>query len=347
MMCAFPDASLVALWNDAPAKYPFAHESWLARTPFRKHKALALPLMPRTWRHIVPPSNDVDFALVSSHLFAHHIDVRNASGESVPKFVYAHTPARYIWEPNLDDRGSSPFVHAASLAFRPLDRHRAQEAVRIAANSQYVKDRIRRAWHREASVIYPPVDVSTIMATNDWRERLTGSEAALLESLPAEFLLGASRFVPYKRLDTVIRLAQHIGVPAVIAGSGPQERQLRALAAESDSRIFFVVAPSTPLLYALYQSARAFIFPAVEDFGIMPVEAIAAGCRVVVNGVGGATETVRIAECGGIAETDTLDGFARALEVAESTPVRPSKVGNRFGRSRFVSELQNWVLEAS
>lgn len=96
---SFPNAELVALWNDAPEKYRDVHESWLARTPLRRHKALSLPFQLCAWRRVVPRTDDVDWVLVSSHLFAHHVDVRTQSGERVPKYVYTHTPARYIWAP--------------------------------------------------------------------------------------------------------------------------------------------------------------------------------------------------------------------------------------------------------
>ena len=117
---AFPDADLVALWNDAPEKYCDVHESWLARTPLRHHKALSLPIQPYVWRRALPPMQ-LDWLLVSSHLFAHHIDVRTPSGERVPKYVYAHTPARYIWTPELDGRGRSLPARAGSVLFRPVD----------------------------------------------------------------------------------------------------------------------------------------------------------------------------------------------------------------------------------
>jgi len=198
MLEAFPDAPLYALWNDAPEKYDSVHESWIAETPLRRRKALALPLLPLTWRHFVP-RQEVDWALVSSHLFAHHVDIRTDRGEHVPKFVYVHTPARYIWEPCLDKRGRSLPARCASALLKPLDRKRAQEAFRIAANSRFVRDRVNRTWKRDADVIYPPVDVASISGVQDWRDQLTDQQQELMAKLPEGYILGASRFVQYKR----------------------------------------------------------------------------------------------------------------------------------------------------
>ncbi len=343
---AFPDAGLVALWNDAPGKYRDVHESWLAHTPLRRYKAVSLPVQPWVWRSVLPPMQ-VDWLLVSSHLFAHHVDIRTPSGERVPKFVYAHTPARYIWTPELDGRGRSLPARAGSMLFRPIDRMRAQEAVEIAANSQFVRERIARAWHRDAKVIYPPVSVEYINSVADWRERLSGDELRELEALPAGFILGASRFVPYKRLDWVIRAGDAVGLPVVIAGGGPEEEHLRAIAAEARVPVRFVSRPSTPMLYALYQAAQVFVFPAVEDFGIMPVEAQALGTPVVTTSMGGATESHIEGITGVSAAQDDLPSLVAALQTAadlrDTEAMREE--ADRFSRGRFRAQVKEWMGE--
>lgn len=344
---SFPDAGLVALWNDAPEKYPEVRESWLAATPLRRHKALSLPFQPLTWRHVVPRS-DVDWVLVSSHLFAHHVDVRGRSGDRVPKYVYAHTPARYIWAPELDGRGRSLPVRAASTLLKPLDRNRAQEPDAVAANSRFVRDRIQRAWEREATVIYPPVAVEYIRSVADWRVKASGEELRVLESLPEEFILGASRLVPYKRLDWVIRAGHSSDLPVVIAGGGPDERRLRAVAADARVPVRFVLSPSTPMLYALYQAAKAFVFPAIEDFGIMPVEAQAAGTPVVTTSFGGATESHVEGLTGVCAVRDDESSLVTALEKAvglrDKAAMRTE--ASRFSYGAFQKRLKQWMKDS-
>lgn len=337
----FPDADLQVIWNDATERYPQARETWIARTPLRRSKPLALPFMPVTWR-VLPAPKHYDWALVSSHLFAHHARLRGP--DSPPKLVYAHTPARYIWSPELDDRGRSVVARVGSAVLRPLDRRRSAEALSIVTNSQFTRSRIQRAWGRDASVIYPPVDVESIRSQSDWRTTLTASEDATVASLPNPFLLGASRFVPYKRLDLVIRLGEASGLPVVLAGRGPDESRLRALATASSVPVAFVISPSDNMLRALYQQAMAFVFPAIEDFGIMPIEAMAAGTPVIVASHGGAAESAHITGGGVVLADESAAGLASAVERVQSIDRRqlPASVG-RFSVSRFRGEIRSWV----
>lgn len=285
MARAFPDAERWCLWNDSDRFDPM-HETVLARTPLRGRKALALPLMPAVWRHL-PPRN-ADWILTSSHLFAHHARF-GGTARDAPKLVYAHTPARYIWVPKLDGRGESLPARIASAALKPLDRRRAQEPVAIAANSRFIAQRIADTWQREAEVIYPNVDIARIFAEPE----LTAAEQRDLDSLPNEFLLGFSRFVPYKRLDAAIDAGRVSGLPVVLAGGGDGERELRAYADRvHPGRVHFALNPSDDLLSAILRRATALVFAPIEDFGIVPVEAMAAGTPVLVNATGGAVESV-------------------------------------------------------
>ena len=115
----FPDADVLCLWDNA-GRYPgrTVVESGLARTPLRRSKALALPAMPFVWRD---RPGDYDFALVSSHCFAHHVSFRTPPAE-FRKYVYVHTPARYLWTPELDERGTSPAARLASPVLRGIDK---------------------------------------------------------------------------------------------------------------------------------------------------------------------------------------------------------------------------------
>lgn len=346
---AFPDADLLALWNDAPEKYPDAQETWLAKTPLRSSKAAALAVMPSVWRHVAPYQRNKkhDWILVSSHLFAHHVRPIGLDRD-LPKFVYAHTPARYIWEPDLDARGSSKAVRIASTFLKPMDRWRAQESTEVAANSEFVRDRIRRVWNREATVIYPPVDIERIKETDDWRTRLTSDETRQLEGLPSEFVLGASRLVPYKRLDWVIRAAETNRLPVVIAGSGPDKDRLMEISEDVDVPVFFVEQPSTELLFSLYQACIAYVFPAVEDFGIMPVEAQACGTPVVVTSLGGAKEVLEKTGGGVIAHEDSAGAIAEALRsLLESGPKNREfhAMTSRFSKRQFKNSLVRWVCQ--
>lgn len=341
-VATFPDADLAVLWNDDPSTFPRARESWMAATPLRRSKAVALPFMLPTWRRI-KPARPYEWLLVSSHLFAHHARVRGQT--EIPKLVYAHTPARYIWEPGLDTRGNSKLARIAASVLKPIDKQRARESASIVANSEFTKQRIERTWGRQSTVIYPPVATEEIIAGGEWATHLEASEAAQLDVLPDVFLLGASRFVPYKRLDLVIRAGEASGIPVVLAGEGPEYGRLREYGEAAGVPVFFVRSPSTTLLYALFQRSLAYVFPAIEDFGIMPVEAMAAGAPVVVPSVGGAAESV-IKVQGGVAVDDFTSIRDLREAVFSAAALRLPSLSdrtNQFSATRFRGEIRRWV----
>lgn len=336
---AFPDAGVHVLWSDSPELLgrPFT-ESWMARTPLRNHKILALAAMLPTWR--MPPTSTPDWMLVSSHLFAHHI--RTAA--ETKKFVYAHTPARYIWEPERDGRGSSMLARAASTFLKPIDRYRAAEATSIAVNSRFTGQRVEQAWQRPSTVIYPPVHTEDLTAITDWRAQLSDSEEGVLDSLKQPYLLGASRFVEYKQLEKVMEAGVRTRLPVVIAGAGPHQMVLRSYAEYIGADVTFVMAPSDALIRALYANAVAYIFPAIEDFGIMPVEAMACGTPVIGSHLGGVKESVTLARGGVIADLEHDPDWNDLLQQATDLDVddfRPRTLA--FSRARFIAEVQDWV----
>ena len=334
----FPDAPITTLWQDEPHRFPRGRvrETWLARTPLRRSKALALPLMPATWRSL--PASDAEWVLASSHLFAHHARFAGAARDA-PKFVYVHTPARYLWTPEFDGRGGLA-ARALGGPLRRLDRRRAQEATSIAANSAFVQRRIEHAWERDSVVIHPPVRVAEFAEARE----LAGHEVAVLAGLPDQFLLGASRFVPYKRLDLVIRAGIATGMPVVLAGEGPEEPRLRALAAEHPSLVTFVGRPSDALLGHLYRAAAAYVFPAIEDFGLMPIEAMATGTPVIVNAVGGASDSVIDGLTG--AHVHEFDDASLRVALAVALATRTDAIRSRardFEPPVFHKKVRSWL----
>ena len=340
---AFPDADVLCLWNDSVGRFDPARlrESWLARTPLRRHKALTLPLMPAVWRNA--RYRGYDWALISSHAFAHHVRFRGAP-PGFRRMVYVHTPARYVWTRAFDTRGDHPLARAASRVLRPLDRRRAREGAEFAANSAFVRKRVHAAWGVDARVIYPPVNVERIQSVADWREHLLPAESALLESLPEGFLLGASRFIPYKRLEDVIGVGEAVDRPVVLAGKGPSLTALQEAASTASVPVRFVTAPSEALLYALYQQTALYVFPAVEDFGIMPVEAMAAGAPVLAQVEGGAAESVVPGLTGALISFGPVSEMREGVEQALAT-VRADRLerAKAFGAGRFRDEIAAWV----
>lgn len=343
----FPSADVFCLWNEDEGRYDdrTVRESWLARTPLRRSKSLALPFMPAVWNSV--KIQDYDWSLISSHLFAHHAGGTRAATSGLRKHVYVHSPARYLWTPDLDQRGDKPFVRLVAPPLRALDRRRARTSgAQYAANSMFVRQRIQNSWGVDAQVIYPPVDVRRIQARSSWADSLNEHDEEVLAGLPETFLLGAARFVPYKRLDLVIQAGEHADVPVVLAGSGLHKAALEQRAAQADIPVFFIDRPTDALLFALYQRALAYVFPAVEDFGIMPVEAMAAGAPVLVSDVGGATESVINGLTGVHVNSWTKSEVVDAVSTAAGLRAEDSVIrAQRFDTDIFRADLRSWVGE--
>lgn len=343
---AFPGSDRLCLWNDAPTRFTGVRETALARTPLRRSKAVALPAMPLAWSSVA--LDGFERVVVSSHAFAHHLATR-AARRGIPAYAYVHSPARYIWNPELDPRGAGWSKKQASRVLRPLDRGRTSDRVSYAANSEFVARRIERAWGKQATVIYPPVDVRRIRS-GTWRSELTDAEAQILRILPSDFICTASRLVSYKRIDLSIEFAAANDCPLVVAGDGPERRELESLAADRNVPVVFLGRVSDALLYSLYEACLMFVFLAIEDFGIMPVEAMASGAPVVVSTEGGARESVERLQGGTVVAPDALpsamrDAFASAV-ATQRGPTLTHKT-QFFSNETFRQRIFEWAAPSN
>ena len=344
MSNTFPESDIFCLWNDAPHRFEHrsVKESVLARTPLRKNKAAALPFMPKVWSGI--SLDAYDWTLVSSHLFAHHVGSK-ANRNDGRIFAYIHTPARYIWTPELDKRGQSMATRLVSPFFKRLDQRKAADGTTFAANSVFIRERIQTTWQQEAVVIYPPVAVRRLQSEESWKNVLSDSDSEIFARLPREYVLGASRFVSYKQLENVISAGESTGIPVVLAGAGPEEEFLREVAARASVPVHFVLSPTDALLYALIQNAQVFVFPPIEDFGIMPVEAMALGTPVIVNSVGGAAESVNALDGGTAVESFQGAEIAAAVGTAIAKNMTQAKQkAEMFSEESFSKNLREWMF---
>ncbi|WP_307785492.1 glycosyltransferase [Microbacterium hibisci] len=211
----------------------------------------------------------------------------------------------------------------------------------IAANSKFVADRIARTWERDSAVLYPPVDVGYFATA---QRRLPADEDAILDTLPRHFLFGVSRLVPYKRLDLVIEAGLAADLPVVIAGEGPDEARLKAMAANRNAHVIFVGKTSKALLAELYRRALAVVFAPIEDFGIIPVEAMAAGTPVIANAIGGASESVLDGTTGAVVADWSPQSLREAVARADaSSPKSCVARAEEFSTARFVESVRAWA----
>jgi glycosyltransferase involved in cell wall biosynthesis len=331
MAQTFPDADLYALSREPSVDFDFGGRplttTFLDRSAFlRDRRDLTLPLMPLAWRTI-PVHGEYDRVLTSSHACVKGFPPTRTAEH----WCYCHAPMRYAWDPGTDARGWGPVLKPALALLRSWDRRVTEHVDHFAANSEAVRERIRRYYDRDAIVIHPPVDT-------DWYTPLPGVERA--------GALAVSRFIPYKRVDLAIRAAARAEVPLTVAGSGPGEDDLRRVAAELHADVRFEIRPSDERLRELYRRSRALLFPANEDFGIVPVEAQACGTPVVALDEGGTRDTVVDAETGHRVARADVDEFASALRELVSNGDRADACrqnAERFAVERFKARLRDWI----
>ena len=272
------------------------------------------------------PAEPYDTLITSSHCFA-----RCFPGRAARHFSYVHAPMRYAWSSEVDPRVHGRLFAPARALLRSVDRRTTRHVTHFAANSTATQARIARFYGRDSTVIHPPVEVSRL---NPPRSREGG------------FLLGFSRWVGYKRLDLVVEVGELLGMAVVLAGRGPEHHLLAARADRATVPVHLVESPTDEEVVALYQACELLVFPAVEDFGIIPVEAQACGAKVVALDLGGTRDSVRHGETGVLATSQTAAALAAAtrdcLALGDRTD---SCVDNaaRFSVPRFEREMRSWL----
>ena len=326
-----PHAERLVLWADEGVETDRLRlsQSWMSRTPLTKSKALALPAMPLVWRTLTNETFDV--VISSSHAFAHTVKLGDPA--ETRHLSYIHSPARYVWRPDFDGRGSHPALKMPRRMLQKADIRLSKHVHAYAANSREVQGRIKRFWNRDAEVINPPVDVDYFASAPAQDRRQS-----------RDYLLGLGRWIPYKNFDLIIEIADAAGMPLVIAGSGPEEERLRQLAAAARVPVHFEVRPPRERLRQLYWGARALLFPAHEDFGIIPVEAQACGTPVLGLRRGGLLETVIDGETGFLIDSREPAQYAAALRrLGELWPQRIQQHAGNFSSAHFADRITRWI----
>ena len=343
MALAFPEADLFALSREPGVDYDFGgrqvRTTWLDSPLLRSRRSAALPLMPLAWRGARSRVAIYDLVLTSSHAFA---NLAHVTKNARTVLSYCHTPARYLWLPGLDNRLdlAGALARPARRVLQQWDLRGSERVDRFAVNSREVASRVLEYYGRESEVIPPPVDF----------DFFSGRPSSLLQGrLPKRYLLAISRWVDYKRLDLAIQTAAALRMPIVVAGSGPDGSRLRAVARESGAEATFVVSPTQEQLRELYSHAVVLLFPAFEDFGIVPVEAQAAGTPVVAFGRGGTLDTVIDGQTGVFAHDQSVRAFVEATESCIAMANDPEAASrcranaSTFSEQTFRRRLVEWV----
>lgn len=330
----YKDASLNALGFDLSQ----VKASLLQRPGVIKNYRSYLPFYPYAIEQF--DLSDYEVILSSSHCVAKGV----LTNSQQIHICYCHTPIRYAWdlthqylEENRLQKGLKSALARAVLHYlRIWDASSSSRVDYFVANSRYTAARIWRSYRREAEVIYPPVN----------------TEQFAVPRRKPEYFLFVSRLVKYKRADLVVAAFTRMGLPLVVVGDGPEMRYCKSLAGNN---IEFVGYRNNEELSSLMAGARALVFAAQEDFGIVPVEAQASGTPVIALGKGGVTETVIPAnghnwnQATGIffmeQEIDSLieavNIFLRWEDYFDTEVIRQNAL--RFNQERFKREIQAYV----
>ncbi len=337
-------AALVGLYPDAPLytslydrdRMPAHWREWDIRTafidrlPFAHRKPqLYFPLYPFAFEQFDLRGYDV--VLSNKSGFCHGV----ITGPETMHVCYCLTPTRYVWRYHqyaeqedlgrLTRAGLAPFL----TFLRQYDRLAADRVDHFIAISDEVRRRIAKVYHREATIIYPPVDVGRFAPSN----RVD------------DYYLFVGRLVPYRRLDVLIEAFNKMGKPLKIAGSGRDRARLEALAGPTVEFLGFVPDADLPDLLA---RCRAFVWPGEEDFGISPLQANAAGRPVIAYDAGGARETVVPGVTGALFAEQSVAAIIETVESFDPLSVSPAAIrrhAEQYDIALFKRRIADFVAQ--
>jgi len=321
----------------APDLMPAAYRSWDIRTLWidqmpgiHRHHQPYLPLYPVAWAGL--KLADYDVVLSNKSGFCHGLHV----GNKTLHICYCLAPTRYVWQTDsyLAREGLGGAVKLGLTpvvsALKRWDYAAAQRVHHFIAISTEIRERIQTYYHRDSVVIYPPVDTA----------RFIPAEAA------EDYFLIVSRLIPYKRIDLAVQAATRLGVPLKIGGKGRDLERLKAMAGPTVEFLGYVPDEQLPELMA---RCKAFLFPGLEDFGITPVQAQAAGRPVIAFGGGGALDTVIPGKTGELFSQMTVESLLEVMQRFDADRYNSGAIRHhalQFDTSVFNRQITAYVENA-
>ena len=343
LLSLYPEAPVYTLFYNPEAMPPairrrdVRYPRWTSTV--RRGRKLLLPLMPRMVEAL--PLKDFDLIISTSSCVAKGV----IKGPKARHLCYLHSPMRYIWDQQEEYLAGVAHLPGAARAIRALtprlrrwDVESAARVDRFVVNSSFVGERARRFYGRDAVVIHPPIETERFVPRSPTNARLG-------------YLLAAGALVSYKRFDLAIAACEKLGRRLIVAGQGPMEAQLRRLAGSST---VFEIAPSDARFTELLAGAEALLFPGVEDFGMIAVEAMASGTPVIAYKEGGARDFIEPGRTGlyfDAPNADSLTAVLAAYDPAAFDAEILSRYAASYGRERFLArikaEIQTLLGEAA
>jgi glycosyltransferase involved in cell wall biosynthesis len=328
-----PAAPIYTSVHDS-SQLPEAWASWPIRTTFlqrlgipSRYSRALLPLMPAAFAEL--ELSDYDIVLTVSSAYSKNVNVRAGASN----ICYCLTPPRYLW----DLRDAYIRTPISRLATEPMlqwlrarDLRAAEKVTEFMSISEIVARRVQSTYGRESAVVYPPVDTTRFAA---------------LTPRPQGYFLVVSRLIRYKRIDLAVEACTQLGRRLLVVGTGPLREALEKAAGPT---VEFLGRKSDEDVNELISGCEAFLFPGLEDFGIAPVEAQAAGRPVIGFGVGGVAETVCDGVTGVLFHEQSAESLMQAIERFDRMEFDPGvcrKNAQRFDSSVFRRRMTE-VLQA-
>jgi len=320
---AYAPEHISAIINSHRVNCTFINRLPRAKTGCQKY----LPLMPMALKRLDLSA----YELIVSSESGPVKGIRKPAGSR--HVCYCHSPMRYLWDMYDDYYRNTgvPGKIAMSLFKRPLrgyDLKSADTVDRFIANSHFVAERIERIYGRTSTVIHPPVNVDFFAQGNYAK---------------GDYYLFAGQLIPYKRPDLAIAACERMNRKLIVAGDGSMRRELEK---NAGSNVTFTGRMQHERLRELYAGAKALIFPGIEDFGIVPLEAQATGTPVIALGAGGALETIIPDMTGLFFDRPNVESLCHAIETFEMKKFSPDYLtehAKKFSAERFRSEIKHFL----
>jgi len=331
----FPDAPIYTLFYDEEKtlgrfKYKQIYTSFLNfdSIPFLhkmviNHHRLFIPLMPfAAWLMKI---DDCNVVLSSSAGFGKGIGIK----KGIAHVAYCHTPLRYAWEFYRYFNWPAYLKILSFPAFwflRYWDKSAGQKPNKLIVNSRFIAEKIKNYYKRSSDVLYPPVDTEKFCIKKKVSK--------------GDYFLAVGRLIHYKKFDLIIQAFNKLNLPLLIVGNGPELMNLKKMA--KSPKIQFITTTTDEELILIYNGAQAFIFPQIEDFGLVAAEAQACGTPVIALNQGGAKEIVTDGKTGILFANQNTDDLITAVKrfqimQFDSKEIRESAM--RFSKNKFKKEI--------
>ena len=337
----YPESDIYTLFSDKEN----LKNSNLYNAPIYNSSLQNLPMIKKIYRklpNLFPKAieefdlGEYDLVVSSSHAVAKGV----LTDAKTCHISYIHTPMRYIWDLTFDylkrANFAPPIEWYTRNVFHQLRTWDMISSVRpdyLVANSHFIKQRIQKIYRRPAEVIYPPVSLSEKIYTDK-----------------EDFFVTASRHVPYKNIPLIAEaFAKMPSKKLIILGDGPDSEKVKKICTLAKN-IEYIGYQNKQVLMDTIGRAKAFVFAAEEDFGIIPVEAQSLGTPVIAYGVGGSTETVIANKTGLFFQEQTIDSIKDAVERFEQKedsfdPSHIAEHSKKFSQERFKEEFNNYAIK--